>query len=354
MAIPTKKAKEAKPAPAKADLPEHIQKRVDEQIEAVKEMKATGDVKPFDEVKKETPQLVTMIADEPAAEETPAVPAPQPTGPTGTEKNVKEKRASAAVATGFAALIKSVNEADPDEYITGMFYGRSGTGKTTIAASFAELGPVLFLDIREQGTKSLKGMKNVDYVSINSWDELSAAFDFIEAGNHPYKTVVVDTITQAHDIAMEKVLMDAGMKPNAQPYQQHWGMSGKLVKQLVLELRKLPINRIFIAQERTSNVDSTAAAEQLIPEVGADLPPGVNRIICAAMDFIGHVYIDEQPVKQANGQVRPEIQHRLRLAEHRNYTAKVRKPKDVKIPAFIVNGGCKEIVSIMNGKSIKE
>jgi ABC-type dipeptide/oligopeptide/nickel transport system ATPase subunit len=346
MAIPTKKAKEAKPAPAKADLPEHIQKRVDEQIEAVKEMKATGDVKPFDEVKKETPQLVTMIADEPAAEPAPeAAPAP---------KVAPKDKIVTPSKQGFAALIKSVNEADPNEYLTGMFYGRSGAGKTTIAATFAELGPVLFLDIREQGTKSLKGMKNVDFVSINSWDELSAAFDYLEAGNHPYKTVVVDTLTQAHDIAMEKVLMDAGLKPNAQPYQQHWGMSGKLVKQLVLELRKLPINRIFIAQERTNNVDSTAAAEQLIPEVGADLPPGVNRIICAAMDFIGHVYIDEQPVKQANGQVRPEIQHRLRLAEHRNYTAKVRKPKDVKIPAFIVNGGCKEIVAIMNGKSIKE
>ena len=86
--------------------------------------------------------------------------------------------------------IKKVNEIPVPK--TFLFYGKSGTGKTTLAGTFPK---PLFLDINENGTSSVDN-KEAQVISIKSYDDFN---DFILNIDNYYeeiqwKTLILDTI----------------------------------------------------------------------------------------------------------------------------------------------------------------
>ncbi len=271
-----------------------------------------------------------------------------PEGEVSQGGETRQEQASPGRAS-ILSRVKPVTSLPVDDLCI-MLNGRAGSGKTTIAATAPK--PILLLDIREQGTKSIADVKDVDVFNVTSWDDVSPtnpASIFYALKEQPtlYRTVVFDTLTQLQDVAMEKVLQETG-RANEKPYLADYGTVNTMVKNLVRAYKELPMVKIFLCQEKVSNTDGVAA-EQLNPECGPAVSPGIALAVCAAMDVIGHCYIDESPVKQG-GQVRSVIQHKLRLKPHRNYLAKVRKPLSVDVPDFIVNPTYDDILAIVQGK----
>jgi phage nucleotide-binding protein len=252
------------------------------------------------------------------------------------------------VADKLAALkarIKPV--ASQPLHHSALFYGRSGTGKTTLAGTYPT--PSLVLDIREQGTNSLVDVQGIDVLAIESWADIEVVYQLLASGNHQYRTVIIDTVTQMQELAMEKVLMDEGKQPGTtQIFMNHWGSMGKLMKQWITYFRDLPMNVVFLAQDRTTEAQENQQAEQLIPEVGPRLSPSVAGTLCAAVSVIGNTYVDEVPVAEGK-QIKNKIQYMLRLGPHRLYTTKIRQPKGNQLPASITNPTYEKIVAIING-----
>src|SRR5215831_92457 len=56
-------------------------------------------------------------------------------------------------------------------------YGRSGTGKTTFAASFPK--PLLLLDVQDKGTRSITDVKGIDVAQITHWDQFEQVHDML-------------------------------------------------------------------------------------------------------------------------------------------------------------------------------
>lgn len=82
----------------------------------------------------------------------------------------------------------STAELRPDR-LRALIYGSPGAGKTTFAAAwFAKTN--LLIDL-EGGTRFLPGEHFV--VSPTSYAEFSGVVNDLAAGNHPYKTVTIDT-----------------------------------------------------------------------------------------------------------------------------------------------------------------
>src|SRR5262252_5652812 len=75
-----------------------------------------------------------------------------------------------------------------------VFYGRSGTGKTTVAATFPK--KLLLIDIKDLGDDSVADIPGVKVLDVLSWDDFEMYYWYIK--NHPdeYQTVVIDTVSQ--------------------------------------------------------------------------------------------------------------------------------------------------------------
>lgn len=239
-----------------------------------------------------------------------------------------------------------------------VFYGRSGSGKTTLSGTFPK--PLLLLDVRDEGTDSIADVEDIKVMDVPTWDDFEDAYWWLKKNPKAYKTVVVDTVTQLQQIAIEKVLMDKKKDVSkagdwGTMTKREWGDVAQLMKTWIVNLRDLPMEVVFLAQDRVFNFDEDSgdAEEQLTPEVGPRLSPSVAATLNAAVSVIGNTYVRLKTYKkEVKGKTveKQKTEYCLRIGPNPVYVTKIRKPKRIEAPAFIVDPSYEEIINAIKGE----
>jgi hypothetical protein len=133
--------------------------------------------------------------------------------------------------------------------LTILIYGASKAGKSSLAATVP--APRLILDV-ESSTRFLPVLdvewdpagpppaasKHWDtaIVSVRDWATAKAAYSWLHSGKHPFKSVVVDSVSELQQRYVEQV---AG---RGQPTQQMWGSIFREVCGYLRDLRDLTMH----------------------------------------------------------------------------------------------------------------
>jgi len=249
--------------------------------------------------------------------------------------------------TDFSDIVDKITPVqDLGTIVTMVTYGRSGTGKTTFTSTWPK--PILLLDVKDEGTDSIRDIEGVGVLSIETWDDFEKAYWFLKSGEHHFKSVAIDTVSQLQQKLLQQILDDEG---KSFATQQIWGqVSGKL-KTWIMDFRDLAddnLNINFIAQDRLNSTDTEEDEEQIDPEVGPQLMPSVASMLNAAVKVIGNTYIAEVAKRTSKG-INREAEYRMRLGPHPYYITKIRKPKKAKCPDYITDPSFDKIIEIMKG-----
>lgn len=242
-----------------------------------------------------------------------------------------------------------------------VIYGRSGTGKTTFAGTFP--GPILYLDVKDEGTDSISDVKDLEVMEIASLDDLDEAYWWLKENPGEYKTVVIDTVSQLQQIVVEEVASTKKKKSTKRAgdwgsmTKQDWGEVAGILKERLINFRDLSsddTNVVFIAQDRTFNFEEESDDEQVLaPEVGPALSPSVARTLNAAVTMIGNTFIRMKRVKkEVNGKKKTieKIEYCLRIGPNPVYVTKVRKAKSFDTPDVIVDPSYDDVMEVINGE----
>lgn len=178
-----------------------------------------------------------------------------------------------------------------------LIYGKSGVGKTVLAASADDvpsMRSVLILDI-EGGTMSAgERYPNCDVVRIKSWNQVAEIYDHLQAGNHKWNTVVVDSLTEAQKFNMSAVLLkrmaeaeekDKEFDPDV-PDMRAWGKNIEQIRRLVRALRDLEMNVIFTALVKEEKNPRSGVIERM-PYLSGKLAGEV----AAFLDIVVYYYM---------------------------------------------------------------
>lgn len=255
-----------------------------------------------------------------------------------------------------------VSEIDDEEQegLSFAFYGRSGTGKTTLAADWPK--PMLYIDVMDKGSRSIRDVKGIKRRRVSSWEEFEETYWWLKENPDVYKTIVVDTLTQLQRIVVEE-LADGRQLKKGQNIgdwgtltQKDWGTIAATMKEGIINFRdlvELGMDVIFIAQDRAFNVgEDDDAEESLAPEIGPALSPSVVKTLNASVDVIGNTFIRERVIpgnKVKKIAEKVVIEYCLRLGPNSLYVTKVRKPKSIVAPSVIVDPDYDEIMAIIDG-----
>lgn len=244
-------------------------------------------------------------------------------------------------------------------------YGRSGSGKTTFAGTLPT--PILYLNIRDNGTESIADLgDDVDVVDIETSEELKElilwAHKKASKDKLIYKSIVLDTMSQLQGIIVEELCEKKTLKKGQNPgdfgtlTKQEWGQVAGDLKSVIMDVRNLGITSCFIAQERIFNAgdEEDDGLDQLEPEVGPKLMPSVKNDLNASVSIIANTFIRVRvkTIKDDKGRKRKEItkEYSLRIGPNQVYTTKIRKPKGVEVPDYIVDPTFRKLKKIMKGQ----
>ena len=202
---------------------------------------------------------------------------------------------------------------DPREkfrYLNMMIHSPGGHGKTTFCATACDdprTSPVLFLGFeggiairvaeKDPSTYTLK--------EIRSIAEFNQIYEYLKKGDHPYKSVVLDSVTEIQKLGLfEFVYGTAGVEKAfkgdllniKQAEIQHWGKSMNQMSMLIRFFRDLPIHSFFTAltqvqkDEQTGRISHTVA----LPGKQADEIPGIPDIV----GYLGVAPTQQDPTKR--------------------------------------------------------
>jgi phage nucleotide-binding protein len=171
---------------------------------------------------------------------------------------------------------------------SAIIFGVPGVGKTVFCASAADSPhgkKVLFIDV-EGGTRSISDRKDVDVFRPSEIGEVKEVWDFLNDGEHEYKTIVIDTLNELQKVGLRDILRTA--KDPEWPGLQDWGKSTEQMTRLVRAFRDL-------GQEQGINILFTAHANEQKDEVtGAvlirpNLTPKATEAVCGIVDMVGYM-----------------------------------------------------------------
>lgn len=256
----------------------------------------------------------------------------------------------------------SIPVADVTYHGSTALYGRSGSGKSTLAASWPK--PILYLNIKDNGTDSIKDEDDIDVRHIETSQDLKDVIlwctERARKGKLIYKTIVLDTMTQLQGILVKELGERKGIGKKGKKAgdfgtltKQDWGSIAGDMKAAVMDIRNLPLESVFIAQERVFNMadEEDDGLDQLMPEVGPRLMPSVKDDLNASVSIIGNTFIRLKSEK-VDGKKTVRKLYCLRVGPNEVYTTKIRKPKGIAAPDFIIDPSYKKIQKVMRGKEV--
>lgn len=171
------------------------------------------------------------------------------------------------------------------EPIRALIYGANGVGKTTVSSDFPD---PIFMDL-EDGVKSIL---DTSRVAINSWDEATAFVKFLASEEHPYKTLIIDSLDQLEKYSYAPVCDLAGVDNINGGYGKGLVTLATLFEGFKDQLHRLSESKgmhiILIAHEKAKKIER-------VGQVTYDLsvPSTHERISSIFLDhcnIVGHVH----------------------------------------------------------------
>lgn len=237
----------------------------------------------------------------------------------------------------FAGIPTMTPNEQQDDYGRWLIHGPQGSGKSTLASTIANLGRTLFIDtVGEKGTRSFKGApyaSNIEVIRPTSITQFDDIFWALDKGGHPYKAVVVDSLTGIQKMTMRYLLGHdetavREIRQGTAPADiRTWGQSLDVMVDtatfwygLADGNREHPMHVVMTAQTKVQENEESASVERT-----PDVQKGALSITLAAPDYI--VYTDvEENLDAMSDESLPPMQHIVRFGAHPGYRTKARIP----------------------------
>lgn len=255
----------------------------------------------------------------------------------------RKRQTSEPKQTGILSRVQALDDLEEAGLHINL-YGDSGTGKTTLWATFPR--PILALiasgSERPGECLSVKvpgGSSGIDQLVLASVSDIDEVSKILHAPNK-YKTVVLDHITGFQDMVLREVL-DVDDVPIQKDWgvatQQQWGQTSGLVKECLSRLLGLKQNVVLVAQKRVYTLGEEAdAASEIGPYVASSCTPSVVSYLNSSVNYICQTFIRRKVVLKkykSGGKVKTkevetdEFEYCLRVSPHDTYASKFRSPR---------------------------
>ncbi|MCP4678072.1 MAG: ATP-binding protein [Deltaproteobacteria bacterium] len=197
-------------------------------------------------------------------------------------------------------------------------YGPSKIGKS----SWCSHAPNALFLATEPGLNHL----DVYQSPITTWEELLAACMEIAKGDHPFQTIIIDTIDNAYRMC-EKFICDKHNISHESDfgYGKGYALVNNEFQRVILKLAQFPYGLFLVSHSKMTEIETrTGKRSRIVPT----LPNKASEFILGLVDII--LFCDQDIMQEPNAS--PVVRRVMRTKPHPNYEAGDRTDR---LPALI-------------------
>ncbi len=187
--------------------------------------------------------------------------------------------------------IKKYEPSDGKEFAKVAIYGTAGVGKTLAGC----LAPKPLVISCEGGLLCLKQIRpehreqlGLDVLEPTSLREIQEAYDMLHSGNHPYETVILDSLTEIQQMSLDEIVAKrTGKSASADSEHaqlQDYGHNTSRMRKFIRAFRDLNMNVVFTCLEMESK-DERDGSIRVLPS----LMPKLAEEFMGYMDIVGYM-----------------------------------------------------------------
>ena len=160
--------------------------------------------------------------------------------------------------------------------LTVLVYGQTKIGKSTFCA---QSDRALFL-ATEPGLNAL----DVYQVPVQTWEELRNACGEVEKGEHPFKTVIIDTIDNAYKFCTDFTVKKYNIEHESDlGYGKGYALVNNEFQRVLTKLAFLPYGLFLISHAKETEIDNrTEKYTRVVPT----LPDKARKIVLGMADMV--------------------------------------------------------------------
>lgn len=174
--------------------------------------------------------------------------------------------------------------------LTVLVYGQTKIGKSTFCS---QSEGALFL-ATEPGLNAL----DVYQVPIQSWDDLLNTCAEVVEGQHPFKTVIIDTIDNAYKFCTDYIVKKFKVEHESDlAYGKGYAIVNNEFQRVLTKLAFLPYGLFLVSHAKEIEVDSrTGKYTRIVPT----LPDKARKIVLGMVDMV--LFCDLEPTSADGGE----------------------------------------------------
>ena len=178
----------------------------------------------------------------------------------------------------FLAAVKKATAVD--KLNSAIIFGPSGVGKTVLAASsdaIEDYAPVLIVDIEGSAAGVGRLYPNVDVIEADTFEKLEDVKRSLLEDEHPYKTIIFDTLNVAQDRALAHF---------TELYTGYaiWGELKRWTVDFVRDFHHSDMLVFFIAHAKQDKDDNTGRIETTVK-----IASGAVSEVPTVVDLVGYM-----------------------------------------------------------------
>lgn len=207
-----------------------------------------------------------------------------------------------------------------------LVFSPGGHGKTYFLGTAQDdprTSPMLLLDF-EGGEETLSGL-DIDVARIRSWDDYSEAYELLASGDHPYKSVGIDSASETHIWALLARLDGQGATRKDPDLIEigDYGVVGTQMRRLLREFRDLPMHVFYTSSSK--EITERGVGSVKVPGLSGAMAEEIVHL----MSIVGYL------AKSDNEE--GELERILLLQNYPGFRTKVRSPWNTASPDELVS-----------------
>ena len=213
-------------------------------------------------------------------------------------------------------------------------YGKSGSGKTELGSTFPK--PMLYLQIGDDGSNTIKGKKGISAIRIRNLselgDSLNELLELAKKGKLKYKSILCDTFSMITNVWVKENAVDKNKKMT----QQMWGDLKTETEELIRKSHNLAEYAWVILNCHEATDSFEGMEDEILPEIHPSTTKGARTYLEGMSNYGLHTLIRKKTAT-VNGVEETIPVYVTQIGPNPYYWTKLQKPKSLKVPKQVRN-----------------